>query len=260
MISFFRKIRRKLFDGNKPFKYLRYALGEILLVVIGILIALQINNWNEENNERTEEIFFIKSYLVDLEKDRSVMQRNAEFGKITILGADSLSIELEKRPLKGRERKLYHFLALQNTGFGVPHHDRTMTQLKYSGKFSVIENQNVVDALIDYDAGLIELMKFSGSQFKWDIANNTLIDIAKVFDLTIAHQYEAASQKNMEDVNKVNYPADLRLLSYDDNDIMHLRNTLVQGRTLDDMLLKGNNMMLKMNVSLDSLIRSEYFD
>jgi len=48
MTPFFRKIRKKMADDNKPIKYLRYAIGEIILVVIGILIALQINNWNEE--------------------------------------------------------------------------------------------------------------------------------------------------------------------------------------------------------------------
>lgn len=47
MIPFFRKIRKRLADDNKPIKYLRYAIGEIILVVIGILIALQVNNWNE---------------------------------------------------------------------------------------------------------------------------------------------------------------------------------------------------------------------
>jgi len=49
MIPFFRKIRKKLADDNKPMKYARYAIGEIVLVVMGILIALQINNWNEEH-------------------------------------------------------------------------------------------------------------------------------------------------------------------------------------------------------------------
>ncbi|MGB5264769.1 MAG: DUF6090 family protein, partial [Lutimonas sp.] len=48
MIPFFRKIRKKMADDNRPLKYMRYAIGEILLVVIGILIALQINNWNED--------------------------------------------------------------------------------------------------------------------------------------------------------------------------------------------------------------------
>jgi len=47
MIPFFRKIRKQYADDNRPIKYLRYAIGEIVLVVIGILIALQINNWNQ---------------------------------------------------------------------------------------------------------------------------------------------------------------------------------------------------------------------
>jgi len=47
MIKFFRKIRQNLLDEGKTFKYFKYAVGEIVLVVIGILIALQVNNWNE---------------------------------------------------------------------------------------------------------------------------------------------------------------------------------------------------------------------
>lgn len=58
MINFFRKIRKQLADDNKPIKYMRYAIGEIVLVVIGILIALQVNNWNEQKkiNESTFQI------------------------------------------------------------------------------------------------------------------------------------------------------------------------------------------------------------
>jgi hypothetical protein len=52
MIPIFRKIRKKMADDNKPMKYIRYAIGEIVLVVIGILIALQINNWNEERTQK----------------------------------------------------------------------------------------------------------------------------------------------------------------------------------------------------------------
>ena len=55
MIPLFRKIRKKMADENRPFKYMRYAIGEIVLVVIGILIALQINNWNETQRARSEE-------------------------------------------------------------------------------------------------------------------------------------------------------------------------------------------------------------
>ena len=52
MINFFRKIRKQLADQNKPLKYFRYAFGEIVLVMIGILLALQVNNWNEERKDQ----------------------------------------------------------------------------------------------------------------------------------------------------------------------------------------------------------------
>ena len=66
MIPFFRKIRKTLADDNKPIKYLRYAIGEIVLVVIGILIALQINNWNEERKSSKLEIKILKELNNDL--------------------------------------------------------------------------------------------------------------------------------------------------------------------------------------------------
>ena len=53
MMRFFKNIRQKLASENKVMAYLRYAVGEILLVVIGIIIALQINNWNEERKDAT---------------------------------------------------------------------------------------------------------------------------------------------------------------------------------------------------------------
>jgi len=67
MIKLFRQLRMKMIDDNKSIKYLRYALGEIVLVVIGILIALQINNWNE--NRKTEitienSLFALKNDLI----------------------------------------------------------------------------------------------------------------------------------------------------------------------------------------------------
>ena len=56
MIKLFRKIRQKMLTENKFSKYLLYAVGEIILVVIGILIALSINNWNENRKESNLEL------------------------------------------------------------------------------------------------------------------------------------------------------------------------------------------------------------
>jgi hypothetical protein len=69
MIKFFRKIRYDLMEINKTGKYLKYAIGEIVLVVIGILIALSINNWNESRKQ--EQNLKIVYHLInnDLKKD-----------------------------------------------------------------------------------------------------------------------------------------------------------------------------------------------
>ncbi|MEZ2414516.1 DUF6090 family protein [Muriicola sp. E247] len=69
MIKFFRKIRQKLLSENKFGKYLTYAIGEILLVVIGILIAISINNWNQTNSENKIAENYIKSLVIELNSD-----------------------------------------------------------------------------------------------------------------------------------------------------------------------------------------------
>jgi hypothetical protein len=67
MIKFFRKIRQNLLSEGKTGKYFKYAVGEIILVVIGILIALQINNWNEDRKNRTIEKETLSSLKSDLQ-------------------------------------------------------------------------------------------------------------------------------------------------------------------------------------------------
>ena len=69
MIKFFRKIRQELLSENRFSKYLIYAIGEIVLVVIGILIALQINNWNEGRKNDQKEALLIKNIIEDLQLD-----------------------------------------------------------------------------------------------------------------------------------------------------------------------------------------------
>lgn len=70
MIKFFRHIRQKLLSENKLSKYLVYAIGEIILVVIGILIALQINNWNNDKINKKEEQLILKNLNFEFNKNK----------------------------------------------------------------------------------------------------------------------------------------------------------------------------------------------
>ena len=69
MIKFFRNIRKNLLTEGKTTKYFKYAVGEIILVVIGILIALQINNWNENKRYKKEIRTKIQAVLLDMRQN-----------------------------------------------------------------------------------------------------------------------------------------------------------------------------------------------
>lgn len=71
MIRFFRKIRQNLLSEGKTGKYIKYAIGEIVLVVIGILIALTVNNWNNEQIRTKSENIIIQQLIADLTKSKT---------------------------------------------------------------------------------------------------------------------------------------------------------------------------------------------
>ncbi|PIX09463.1 MAG: hypothetical protein COZ75_06590, partial [Flavobacteriaceae bacterium CG_4_8_14_3_um_filter_34_10] len=79
MIKFFRNIRKKLIEQSKVRNYIFYAIGEIVLVVIGILIALQVNNFKESKAQKSQEAVYLKFILDDLllQKQENSTQRNA---------------------------------------------------------------------------------------------------------------------------------------------------------------------------------------
>ncbi|WP_018126918.1 DUF6090 family protein [Balneola vulgaris] len=84
MLKFFRRIRKKLLSDNKLSKYLIYAIGEIVLVVIGILIALQINNWNENTKLKELEKDLLKEVHNSLLKDLIDVNTNIRAQQKTI--------------------------------------------------------------------------------------------------------------------------------------------------------------------------------
>ena len=79
MIKFFRRIRQQLLTENKISKYLLYAVGEIFLVMIGILIALQVNEWNNERNRKKSEQAIIEQLIIDLSKSQYELEKQIEW-------------------------------------------------------------------------------------------------------------------------------------------------------------------------------------
>lgn len=90
MIKFFRKIRQRLLTENKFSKYLIYAIGEIILVVIGILIALQINNANENKKKRDFEITILENIQEDILADKIDCELNRQYLEQTLINEQLL--------------------------------------------------------------------------------------------------------------------------------------------------------------------------
>lgn len=99
MIRFFRKIRQKLLTQNKVTRYLAYAIGEIFLVVIGILIALQVNNWNESRKESARERELLIYALENIKTDSlSLDSITSRTDKILAVHRDLILLSENKIP------------------------------------------------------------------------------------------------------------------------------------------------------------------
>lgn len=94
MFTFLRRIRQKLIDSGSITKYLLYAIGEILLVVIGILIALQVNNWNENNQVRKTEIKLLSELKEDLIKTKEDLSTDIEKSTGILAFTDSVYLAI----------------------------------------------------------------------------------------------------------------------------------------------------------------------
>ena len=96
MLKFFRRIRRKLIDEGNLKRYIIYAVGEILLVMIGILLALQVNNWNSRNNLQDTE----KKLLLEMRKNLYEDLEDVNWN-INALNQRNNDIKLIEKHLKG---------------------------------------------------------------------------------------------------------------------------------------------------------------
>lgn len=157
MINFFRKKRKKLADNNKALKYMRYAIGEIVLVVIGILIALQINTWNEESRNKRVERAFYTDVLDDLKNDIEKLDNQTFYYKNRIENLGWLlqkirNPNLEINPIEFGKRiePLYY----DNKAIS---YASTFDASKSSGTFISFKNKELLKNLTQYYANFDEL-------------------------------------------------------------------------------------------------------
>ena len=166
MLSFLRQVRRTFIENGNIQKYLLYAIGEIVLVVVGILIALQINNWNEKRKEKQKIDLQVSSLCEDLRRDSLHLNEvtNDYAQKIKSLRRIEScydSIHMNHNSWNCLEEILSHsstFINLKNT-------DKTIEQLKRSGQIGFLDRE-AVNLILDYDKLILEYKTDENSVFQ----------------------------------------------------------------------------------------------
>ena len=150
MIKFFRKIRQRLLAEIRFNKYVLYAIGEIVLVVIGILIALQINNWNEERKTRRQEVKYLKNLHKDISlefvNNDSIIRYRAQTAKeaANMLNLKELKTEEDLLELEKLIQKVFRRVNFIPT-------NNTYKELLSSGNLNFITNDTIKEYLLNLD-------------------------------------------------------------------------------------------------------------
>ena len=196
MIKFFRKIRQNLLLKGKTGQYFKYAIGEIILVVIGILIALQINTWNQDYQESKKELLILKKLKTNIQTDTTtfnirITEIQSDLNKLNIIENEISNDKLDKfsiniiEPLLGTVR-----MNLETT---------TWENLKSTGEINLIRNAELTDNLQDY------FIQFKNNSTLWIEGFNEYsrnIIAPKFFELDDFSMFAPNSEYLDEDIQK----------------------------------------------------------
>lgn len=174
MIKFFSRVRRQLLTENKLSKYLTYAVGEIILVVIGILIALQVNTWNENRKLNRESQEILKAIHSEFKNNRKVLEE-----RITYLEDANSAVEKILKLTNKSEPEIQKYnidsIISQSLKYGnFNPSNSTMQELISSGKLNLIKEENLKDNLFNW----LQLLKDTNEDFKnQDLQAITMLEV-----------------------------------------------------------------------------------
>lgn len=212
MIHYFRNIRRNLLEKNNLTKYFLYAIGEILIVMIGILIALKINNWNENQKISITEIEILKEMKNNLRTDLADVEWNIDFLN-TKLYASRIVLKSLKNPENYSDTlNLYY----ANISYALPffsNNTSAFENLKSIG-FTIIKNDSIRMKITElYSNKYNYLLKLQDTYYynfhsillqplvNSNIITDTLDISAKpinLSELSMNHEFNEAIKSNIE--------------------------------------------------------------
>lgn len=206
MIIFFRKIRQTLLTGNKTGKYFKYAIGEIILVVIGILIALQINNWNEERKQLEIRDSYYLSMIESFEKDLQEINDYEKYLHYTENNVREFRLNV-KNSANYKEATLY-FDSLDIFTRDLDLNGSIWVSIVHSGDIGLLDPK-IKNSLLDFWNSYDDYKEgnYANSQHYWDLIKTILIENPSNYALKVIRDNEVLSKEaeearnHMEEVN-----------------------------------------------------------
>ncbi len=175
MISFFRKIRQRLLSQNQVTRYLVYAIGEIILVVVGILIALQVNNWNETQREKTREKQIVLSLHNEFEENLSSLK--IDIARIQgMIGAQELLLSLIGSKNLQTDDVLDSLISTSFINMTWNPSSYVLNDLKNSGQISKLSNPKLQSLLFGWERHYEDVNEFTADDLR---SSNDLLSFVK---------------------------------------------------------------------------------
>ena len=149
MIKLFRNTRKKLAEDKKTKAYLRYAFGEIVLVVFGILIALQVNNWNTAKQKHREEISYLKNLRNDLVTQKQDLEKYMTVEKRFHTSAQKVRDNFQDGRFKDLD-SVFNWTNSLVSRVTIKASNTTFVELSTSGNLNLIQNDSLKKSVIRY--------------------------------------------------------------------------------------------------------------
>jgi len=152
MLRIFSRIRKDILGSPKTNRYLFYAAGELLLVIVGILIALQINNWNEERIEQKEIREYALSLSAAIERDMEMLLPVEMQMRASIRQAEELASYIRNRSIEEMSNAELFFLSTHLGYRSYGWNRAALEQMKSAGGLRRMQNKHLAERISDYDA------------------------------------------------------------------------------------------------------------
>lgn len=184
MIRLFRQLRQGLLRDGKTREYLRYAMGEIALVIIGILLALQVNNWNEERLEQRQVSRYAHALAEDLEQDINMLEPLIRQIHASMAKIEALNAYTQNRSLQDLDNlDLFQLTSL--VGYrAFEWHRGSFEQMQAAGALQEMRNFELANKISAYQA----LTRHLDQDFSQD--NDCSSEASRAADLVVDAGYE----------------------------------------------------------------------